>query len=98
MRSELGHGSVSTHELTFTHMLPLRDASYDRFKLAALANAMISEPDPLSDGPDPEENLYVPAGYTYLAQFVDHDLTFDTTSSTSTACTATARATSPTCT
>jgi hypothetical protein len=80
MRSELGHGSVSTHELTFTHLLPLRDASYDRVKLAALANAMVSEPDPLSDGPDPEENLYVPAGYTYLAQFVDHDLTFDTTS------------------
>ena len=28
-----------------------------------------------------EENLYVPAGYTYFGQFVDHDLTFDTTSS-----------------
>ena len=63
MRSTLGHGSVSTHELTFTHLLPLRDASYDRTRLAALANAMISDPDALSDGPDAEENLYVPAGY-----------------------------------
>ena len=27
--------------------------------------------------PDPEENPGIPAAYTYLGQFVDHDLTFD---------------------
>ncbi|MEW9582963.1 peroxidase family protein [Paraburkholderia sp. DGU8] len=37
--------------------------------------------DTVKDGPDPEENLWVPAGYTYFGQFVDHDLTFDSTSS-----------------
>ena len=30
---------------------------------------------------DDEENLGIPAGYTYLGQFIDHDITFDPTSS-----------------
>src|SRR5262245_48164699 len=30
---------------------------------------------------DPEENSTIPAGYTYLGQFIDHDLTFDPASS-----------------
>lgn len=34
-------------------------------------------PDEPKDGPDGEENTYLPAGYTYLGQFTDHDLTFD---------------------
>lgn len=42
---------------------------------------MKGEVDTVKDGPDPEENLLVPAGYTYLGQFIDHDLTFDSTSS-----------------
>lgn len=46
-----------------------------------LAASMKSEPDGVHDGPDPEENLWVPAGYTYFGQFIDHDLTFDNTSS-----------------
>ena len=29
------------------------------------------------NGPDPEENPGLPAVYTYLGQFADHDLTFD---------------------
>ena len=37
-------------------------------------------PDDAKDGADDEENPYVPAGYTYFGQFVDHDLTFDTIS------------------
>ncbi len=41
---------------------------------------LIDSPDTPKDLPDPEENLKVPAGYTYFGQFVDHDLTFDTTS------------------
>ena len=34
-----------------------------------------------NDDPDPLENPRIPAGYTYFGQFIDHDLTFDTTSS-----------------
>jgi len=30
---------------------------------------------------DAEENNHIPAGYTYLGQFIDHDLTFDPNSS-----------------
>ena len=44
--------------------------------LAALANAMIAEPDAAKDGPDAEESG-IPAIYTYFGQFIDHDLTFD---------------------
>lgn len=36
--------------------------------------------DPPTDGKDPEESG-IPALYTYLAQFIDHDLTFDPASS-----------------
>ncbi|MGK5632238.1 peroxidase family protein [Streptomyces sp. URMC 123] len=42
---------------------------------AALAEAMTS-PEP---GPAPDSQPGVPAGYTYLGQFVDHDLTLDNT-------------------
>ena len=35
----------------------------------------------LETRPDEEENLNIPAGYTYLGQFIDHDLTFDPASS-----------------
>ena len=31
--------------------------------------------------PDDEENYGIPAGYTYLGQFIDHDITFDPMSS-----------------
>ena len=33
------------------------------------------------DQVDDEENFGIPAGYTYLGQFIDHDITFDPTSS-----------------
>ncbi|MGI9490865.1 MAG: peroxidase family protein, partial [Geminicoccaceae bacterium] len=29
----------------------------------------------------PDDNPNIPAGYTYLGQFIDHDITFDPTSS-----------------
>ena len=67
----------------FTSLLPLRiepQFSKDVTLLSKLAEQMVSKPDAISDGPDPEENLYLPAGYTYLGQFIDHDLTLDTTS------------------
>ena len=76
-----GHGSVGTREQAFTHLLPLRSTSYPAHELLELANSMKSEPDDPKDGPDPEENLLMPAGYTYFGQFIDHDLTFDNTSS-----------------
>jgi hypothetical protein len=48
--------------------------------LTALGTAMIHEPDCPKDGADDEEGG-VPAAYTYLGQFIDHDLTFDPASS-----------------
>ena len=79
--SGFGHGSVGTREQAFTHLLPLRAKSYPTHALLELANSMKSDPDTVKDGPDPEENLLLPAGYTYFGQFIDHDLTFDNTSS-----------------
>jgi len=44
--------------------------------LTTLAAAMVSEFDAPKDGADDEESG-IPALYTYLGQFIDHDLTFD---------------------
>lgn len=56
--------------------------------LARLAQSMIAPPDakdaaPVADPPaaDEDENPDIPAGYTYLGQFLDHDITFDPASS-----------------
>ena len=49
-------------------------------QLAALAQSMADEPTRPGQPPVPfpaGENPHVPAGYTYVGQFVDHDLTFD---------------------
>ncbi|HYI92331.1 MAG TPA: hypothetical protein VEX68_02200, partial [Bryobacteraceae bacterium] len=52
--------------------------------LKDLATAMTAEPEnpptPETE-PDDEENDVIAAGYTYLGQFIDHDLTFDPVSS-----------------
>ena len=48
--------------------------------LVKLANHMVSPFDAPKDAPDDEESG-IPALYTYLGQFIDHDLTFDPTSS-----------------
>jgi hypothetical protein len=48
--------------------------------LAALAAKMTADFDAPKDGPDAEESG-LPAAYTYLGQFIDHDLTFDPASS-----------------
>src|SRR5262245_66610724 len=48
--------------------------------LAALAASMSAAFDPPKDGKDDEESG-IPALYTYLGQFVDHDITFDPASS-----------------
>ena len=78
---DLSHGAVGKREHNFTTLLPLRANSYNPHELATLAASMKGELDSVKDGPDPEENLLVPAGYTYFGQFIDHDLTFDSTSS-----------------
>ena len=41
---------------------------------------MIHEPDCPKDGADDEESG-IPSAYTYLGQFIDHDITFDPSSS-----------------
>jgi len=48
--------------------------------LEALAAAMIHEPDCPKDGADDEESG-IPSAHTYLGQFIDHDITFDPSSS-----------------
>lgn len=48
--------------------------------LTNLASVMVGPDDKPKDGADPEESG-IPALYTYLGQFVDHDLTFDPASS-----------------
>lgn len=56
--------------------------------IAALARTMILPADPKEAEPVPtpaplneQENPLIPAGYTYLGQFIDHDITFDPVSS-----------------
>jgi hypothetical protein len=85
MSDSLDHGAIAKADpslSSFTQILGQRDPARmpDPTLLAGLAHYMANASDSLSDNPDPEENLYVPAGYTYLGQFVDHDLTLDTTS------------------
>ena len=75
------HGFIGSHLQPFTELFPRRAEGFDTHMLAELANLMKSPADTPKDGADPEENLWVPAGYTYFGQFVDHDLTFDSTSS-----------------
>ncbi|GGP18839.1 peroxidase family protein [Silvimonas iriomotensis] len=74
---------LPSHRIPFTRLKGFENQGQtaDLAALAELAKSMASDPDEVKDGPDPEENLWVPAGYTYFGQFVDHDLTFDSTSS-----------------
>jgi hypothetical protein len=50
------------------------------FQIKPTKSGMSALFDPPTDGPDPEESG-IPALYTYLAQFIDHDITFDPASS-----------------
>ena len=50
--------------------------------LDALAQQMIDRTEPLTDvilSNDGFDNPYIPAGFTYLGQFIDHDMTHDMT-------------------
>jgi len=61
--------------------LPVFDP--DDADLEKLGEKMIqsAEDDKDPNTPDDDENLEIPAGYTYLGQFIDHDITFDPVSS-----------------
>ena len=59
----------------FRALPPLAPSDEVLRQLAALMSPAAAVPDdPAGDNPD------IPSGYTYLAQFVDHDITFDPTS------------------
>lgn len=76
------HGTRTISQADFGRMKIIGDlpaAEHSHEDLENLAAAMISD-DGETDGADDEENPFVPAGYTYLGQFIDHDLTFDTQS------------------
>lgn len=76
------HGAVGTRERSFSRMFPPRLSAFNEGDLRDLAEGMIGNAgDEANNEPDGEENLLVPAGYTYFGQFIDHDLTFETTSS-----------------
>lgn len=55
----------------------------DLGQLRALAERMVDDQAPSGWGgtPEPRDNPDIPAGYTYLGQFIDHDITFDPSSS-----------------
>jgi hypothetical protein len=62
--------------------------AHDDRQLCEIAKSMIAEADPkdtrrvpIPEPPDEDENPRIPAGYTYLGQFIDHDITFDPVSS-----------------
>src|SRR3546814_19922492 len=68
-----GHGDPGMFGRMFAHLPPL---DVPDSKLQALAAAML---DPnTDDGTLGNDNI--PAGFTYLGQFVDHDITLDLTS------------------
>jgi hypothetical protein len=74
----------TTMQGRFTRLFPyLPAARFDHAALVELARAMTARPqNPVpAPGSDPEENQTIPAIYTYLGQFADHDITFDPTSS-----------------
>jgi hypothetical protein len=81
-----GHGGQGSQEKSFSRLLekdkdyaPLRLTDPDKI-IGILAHVIDQGPDHPNDLPDDQENPFVPAGYTYLGQFIDHDLTFDTRS------------------
>ena len=50
-----------------------------RAALLALAETMLdNDPGaPITEAEPDDENVHIPSGYTYLGQFIDHDLSFD---------------------
>jgi hypothetical protein len=66
----------------FTNSAAGDDDSYPA-ELIDLAKNMVADPEtgpPKAFGEDEDENVYIPAIYTYFGQFIAHDLTFDPSS------------------
>ena len=65
----------------YGQMFPsLASSSWSSGAIDALSSEVLAtqETNPTPEGqPDAEDNLQIPAGYTYFGQFVDHDLTLD---------------------
>jgi len=78
-RSSIDHGRFGR---MFRHLKPLRLGDDE---LAAYAESMVPHTAPPVSAAgaalEPGENPDLPSGYTYLGQFVDHDITFDSASS-----------------
>jgi hypothetical protein len=68
--------AIDSNEGRFGRLFSLKKAEFSENALAELADKMRGGDDPPKDGADKEES-HIPAAYTYLGQFVDHDLTFD---------------------
>ena len=77
----LGHGPLGRRELRSTRLLPENPNPFDNDSPTRLAAMRIVEDNELNDGADAKQALAVPAGYTCLGQFIDHDLSLETTSS-----------------
>ena len=77
----------NTSEGRFGRMFrTLPRAEFDQNLMLKLGDLMCSVKDPkptpeTDNPPDDEENMGISAGYTYLGQFIDHDITFDPASS-----------------
>ena len=71
-----GIGDPGKFGVMFPNLLPLYaddDALFELAKAMRDQGAVGADPDPGGD------NENIPAGYTYLGQFIDHDITLDTT-------------------
>jgi hypothetical protein len=76
LESLSGHGDPGKFGRMFPNLLPLH---VDDAALLELAEAMKEEGEPGEDPAPDGDNEKIPAGYTYLGQFIDHDITLDTT-------------------
>lgn len=61
--------------------LPVFEHREESLKMLAQKMVAPAKPEVPEGEPDPDENEDIPSGYTYLGQFIDHDITFDPASS-----------------
>src|SRR6059036_502793 len=85
VRGEDVHGRSESFEGRFGRIFrSLPAANHSETDLILLSERMSAEAEaeetPETE-PDPEENSGIAAGFTYLGQFIDHDLSFDPSSS-----------------
>jgi hypothetical protein len=79
LRGLMGTSRSRLHEGRFGRLFRhLRPFAPDDADLSALAATVIEQPNDVEEADEPS-NIHkdIPSGFTYLAQFIDHDLTFD---------------------